>query len=171
MVRIDRLPVHGGTMRVYLSRAAEDHAAPVRALEADERRAGLTSVGRYRRFAEEVRRSRAALVELLEHLATEGRRVVGYGAPAKGNTLLNYCGIDTRLIAFTVDKNPLKVGLFTPGSHLPVRPVDTLVAGADVPDYVLILAWNFADEIMQQQQAYRDRGGRFIVPGPEPRVV
>jgi hypothetical protein len=170
-VRIDRLPVHGGTLRMYLSRSADAHAAPVRALAAEERRTGLTTIDRYRRFAEDVRRSRTALVGLLEHLAAEGRRVVGYGAPAKGNTLLNYCGIDTRLIAFTVDKNPLKVGRFTPGSHLPVRPVDALVNGSGVPDYVLILAWNFADEIMQQQQAYRDRGGRFIVPGPEPRVV
>jgi hypothetical protein len=99
----------------------------------------------------------------------EGKRIAGYGAPAKGNTLLNYCGIGTDLLPYTVDKSPLKVGLWTPGMHIPVLPVAALLERQ--PDYVFILAWNFADEIMRQQQEYRRRGGQFIVPIPEPRVV
>ena len=95
--------------------------------------------------------------------------VAGYGAPAKGNTLLNYCGIDPTLVPYTVDKNPLKVGRLTPGMHIPVKTVDTLQQ--ERPDYVLVLAWNFADEIMQQQVAYREQGGRFIVPVPTPVIV
>ena len=93
----------------------------------------------------------------------------GYGAPAKGNTMLNYCGIDPTLVPYTVDRNPLKVGTFTPGMHIPVLDVKTLLERS--PDFVLILAWNFAEEIMEQQQAYRDRGGRFIVPIPSPRIA
>jgi novobiocin biosynthesis protein NovU/D-mycarose 3-C-methyltransferase len=171
VVRIDRVPVHGGSLRLYLSRSAAGHAPEVRALEAEERQAGVTEVARYRRFAHDVEAGRAELVGLLQRLTGEGKRVAGYGAPAKGNTLLNYCGIDTRLLPYTVDKNPLKVGLFTPGTHIPVRDVATLSNGASPPDYVLILAWNFAEEIMDQQRAHRDRGGRFILPVPRPQVV
>jgi len=105
---------------------------------------------------------------LREHRAA-GRRVVAYGAPAKGNTLLNYCGIGTDLLDYVVDRSPHKVGRFTPGSHLEVKPVEVLLS--DRPDYVLILAWNFAEEIMQQQREYAATGGRFILPLPEPRVV
>ena len=97
------------------------------------------------------------------------RAGVGYGAPAKGNTLLNYCGIDTRLLPYTVDKSPLKTGRYTPGMHLPVRETSALLE--DQPDYVMILAWNFADEVLKQQAPYREKGGKFIVPIPEPRVV
>lgn len=169
-VRIDPLKVHGGSVRLYLSRSANSHAALVRDLADDEERDGLARVERYRRFGVEVGRSRTALVTLLEQLAAKGKRVVGYGAPAKGNTLLNYCGIDTRLLPFTVDKNPLKVGLFTPGTHIPVRAVASLAEGEN-PDHLLILAWNVADEIMEQQQVLRDHGTRFIVPVPVARVV
>lgn len=94
---------------------------------------------------------------------------LGYGAPAKGNTLLNYCGINAQLLPYIVDKSPLKVGLYTPGMHIPVLLVETLLKKQ--PDYVLILAWNFAEEIVQQQQLYRERGGQFIVPLPEPRIL
>jgi SAM-dependent methyltransferase len=170
-LRIDRLPVHGGSMRLYLSRSARGHAPEVRDLEAAERKAGLAEVARYRRFAAEVNESRDVLVALLEQLAAAGRRVVGYGAPAKGNTLLNFCRIDRRLLGYTVDKNPRKVGMYTPGAHIPVREVSALCAGGQVPDYVLILAWNLAGEIMQQQQAVRDGGGRFIIPVPRAKVV
>jgi hypothetical protein len=98
-----------------------------------------------------------------------GHTLAGYGAPAKGNTLLNYCGIDGRVLPYTVDKSPLKVGLYTPGAHIPVLPVSVLLERQ--PDYVLVLAWNFAEEIMRQQQEYRSRGGRFIIPIPTPVVV
>jgi C-methyltransferase C-terminal domain len=105
----------------------------------------------------------------LESLKAEGKSIAAYGAPAKGNTLLNYCGIDTRLLDFAVDKNPLKVGLFTPGAHLPVLPVSAVLERQ--PDYLLILAWNFASEIMQQQSEFEARGGKFIIPIPEPRII
>jgi len=170
-VRVDRLPVHGGSLRWYFSRSSREHAASVRSLESEERRVGLAGPARYRQFAADIARSRDALVALLERFATEGRRLAGYGAPAKGTTLLNYSRIDTHLLPFTVDKNPRKVGLFTPGTHIPVRDVAALYTSAPPPELVLILAWNLADEIMQQQSAHRDRGGRFIVPVPRPQVL
>jgi hypothetical protein len=170
-VRIDRLPVHGGSLRLYLSRSADGHAPDVRALEAGERRAGLADAARYRQFAAEVHASRDALVGLLEDLTAKGKRVVGYGAPAKGNTLLNFCGIGPRLLHYTVDRNPRKVGSYTPGAHIPVRDVAALYEGGTVPDYVLVLPWNLADEIVQQQQGVRDRGGRFIIPVPKAQVI
>ncbi|MBA3884549.1 MAG: class I SAM-dependent methyltransferase [Acidobacteria bacterium] len=171
VVRIDRVPVHGGSLRLFFSRSAGRHAPDVLAMEVDEQRAGLMDIGRYQRFALEVEESRRILLELLERLAGEGREVAGYGAPAKGNTLLNFCRIDTRLLRYTVDRNPRKVGLYTPGTHIPVRDVSALTGADSLPDYVLILAWNLSEEIMQQQQTYRDRGGRFIVPVPRARVV
>ncbi len=170
-VRLDRLPVHGGTIRLYLSRSANGHSAQLRALADDERRRGITDVARYRAFATDVATSRAALVGLLSELVRSGKQVVGYGAPAKGNTLLNFCGIDTRFLPYTVDRNPLKVGLYTPGTHIPVRDVAALASTDRRPDYVLILAWNFADEIIDQQRAYREQGGKFIVPVPRPQVL
>ena len=169
-IRIDRLPVHGGSLRLYLSRSSGDHGEEARTMAGAEARAGLTGLARYRQFADAVRGHRTALVDLIDTLLAEGRRIAGYGAPAKGNTLLNYCGIDTRRLPYTVDRNPLKVGRFTPGTHIPVRDVAAL-AEDPPPDYVLILAWNIADEIMRQLQGVRDRGGRFIVPVPMPRVV
>jgi hypothetical protein len=170
VLQIDRVPVHGGSLRLYLSRSAGPHAAAVLAMGADEARRGLTGADRYRQFAQQVARHRDALVALLSRLGAEGRRIAGYGAPAKGNTLLNYCGIDTRVLPYTVDKNPLKVGLYTPGTHIPVRDVSVLSVEPR-PDCVLILAWNFADEIMAQQHAHRTNGGRFLLPVPEPQVV
>jgi hypothetical protein len=171
LVRLDHVPVHGGSLRMYagLPEHYGPHAAEVLALIEEERRLGLHDFGRYRTFADEVERSRAALRDLLESLKRQGRNIAGYGAPAKGNTLLNYCQIDTRLLSFTVDKNPLKVGLYTPGMHIPVLPVDSLLERQ--PDDVLILAWNYAAEVMRQQAGYRERGGRFIVPIPQPRVI
>jgi hypothetical protein len=170
-VRIDRLPVHGGSVRVCFSPAAKEHSPQVCEQEAEERRAGLAGVERYRQFAADVEASRTALVDLLERLATDGRAVAGYGAPAKGNTLLNFCRIDTRLLGYTVDKNPRKVGLFTPGAHLPVLDVSALSASETIPDRVVILAWNLAEEIMREQRAYRKRGGQFIIPVPRARVA
>ncbi len=170
-VRVDRLPVHGGSLRWYLSPSSGAPAAAVVSLAEEERRRGLTGVARYRQFAAAVHESRRALVDLLGRLSVEGRRVAGYGAPAKGTTLLNFCGIDTRLVPYTVDKNPRKVGLYTPGVHIPVRDVGALRAEGRDPDFVLILAWNLAEEIMQQLSAYRDRGGRFIIPVPRAEIV
>jgi SAM-dependent methyltransferase len=171
IVRIDRVPVHGGSLRVYagLPEQYASHSADALALAHEERGAGLTERRRYERFAADVTRSRQAIVDLLEGFKAEGTTVAGYGAPAKANTLLNYCGIDTELLPYTVDKNRMKVGLYTPGMHVPILPVSTLLERR--PDYVLILAWNLAEEIMTQQQEYRRQGGRFIIPIPEPRIV
>lgn len=170
VIRIDHVEVHGGSLRVYAGRSEDygHHSKEVLKWAEEERDAGLTSLSRYERFAAAVSKNREAIIDLLASLKREGRTVAAYGAPAKGNTLLNYCRVDASLIAYTVDKNPMKVGLFTPGMHIPVLPVSTLLKRQ--PDYVMILAWNFAQEIIEQQQEYRNRGGRFIIPIPEPRV-
>ena len=166
---VRRVAVHGGSLRVYASKDRRPAGAALEELRALERDRKLDTLAPYEAFAERVRAQRSALVGLLRGLRAEGKRVAGYGAPAKGNTMLNYCGIDTTLLDYTVDKNPLKQGMFTPGTRLPVRGAETLVA--DRPDYVLLLAWNFADEILRQQAAYRESGGRFIHPLPEPRIL
>jgi hypothetical protein len=112
---------------------------------------------------------RSSLVDLLNRLRSEGKRIVAYGSSAKGNTLLNFMEIGSDLVAYLVDKSPLKQGTFSPGMHLPVLPVERLVE--DRPDYALILAWNFTDEIVSQQQDYIEAGGRFIVPLPTPHII
>lgn len=171
IVRMDQVPVHGGSLRMYAGQREwyGNHSQEVAVMAQEESEAGLTTPACYQGFTAQVENNRRALQDLLETVTRQGRTIAGYGAPAKGNTLLNFCRIDTRFISYTVDKNPLKVGLYTPGMHVPVLPASTLLERQ--PDYVLILAWNFAEEIMRQQQAYRDRGGRFIIPIPEPRVV
>lgn len=171
LVRIDRVPVHGGSLRVFATRndAGCGHSPDALAFLDREREWGVDQPERYRGFARAVRENRDKLSGLLESLTAAGKTVAGYGAPAKGNVLLNYCGIDTTLLPFTVDRNPLKVGLYTPGTHIPVLPASALAERQ--PDYALVLAWNFADEIVRQQAAYRARGGRFIVPIPAPEVL
>lgn len=171
VVRIDRVPVHGGSLRLYAAPGNLEgtHAAEVMAVAAEERRSGLTKLERLRGFAAEVERNRSALVALLKRLKGEGNSIAAYGAPAKGNTLLNFCGVGTDLVAYTVDRNPLKVGCYTPGMHLPVLPVEVILERR--PDFLLILAWNFAEEIMRQQAEFAARGGRFILPLPLPELV
>jgi hypothetical protein len=171
VTRIDRVPVHGGSLRMYAAPQDEApvHADSARVIASEEDGLGLTAFDRFRSFAGAVEANRHSLVQLLENLHREGRSLAGYGAPAKGNTLLNYCRIGPRLLPFTVDRNPMKVGKYTPGMHIPVLPVSALVERQ--PDYVLILAWNFAEEVVSQQREYRDRGGQFIVPVPEPRIL
>jgi hypothetical protein len=169
--RIDEVAVHGGSIRMYAERAenGNGHAPEVMAMAESEKEEGLTSFETFEDFAKRVRSIRSNLVGMLNGLKADGCKLAAYGAPAKGNTLLNYCGIDSKVLEFAVDKNPLKVQMFTPGSHLPVLPVSALLERQ--PDYVLILAWNFADEIIEQQHEYLARGGRFIIPIPEPRIV
>jgi SAM-dependent methyltransferase len=170
ILRVDFVPVHGGSLRIYAgAKERGPHAPEVCALAAAEHARGLDGMPVYTGFAGAVATNRARLLELLHSLRAQGASIAAYGAPAKGNTLLNYCRIGTDLVSYTVDKNSLKVGLFTPGMHLPIRPLSALLE--DRPDYALILAWNFSDEIMRQQREYRDRGGRFIVPIPKPKVI
>ena len=171
IVRIDFVPVHGGSLRMYAGRSEDHdgHAGEVRKLAAAERDAGMASLTRWRKFAEAAEAQRAELVSLLRRLAEAGKTVAGYGAPAKGTTMLNFCGVGPDLVPFTVDRSHLKVGTLMPGTHIPVLPVDTILARQ--PDFLLILAWNFAEEIMEQQKEFRNRGGQFIVPIPSPRIV
>jgi hypothetical protein len=171
IVRIDQMSIHGGSLRVYagLPERYGDHSEMASSMAQEEQQTGATGLACYKQFASRVERNRQEICHLLGSLRQNGKSIAGYGAPAKGNTLLNYCGIGTDLVPYTVDKNPMKVGLYTPGMHIPVLPADEILARQ--PDFVLILAWNFAGEIMKQQQEYYRRGGRFIVPVPEPKVV
>ncbi len=168
---VEEVPVHGGSIRVFfrLRSAYPEHGPAPLEMAKRERAAGLTDVARYREFARDVEAQRDALLGLLRRLREDGKSVAGYGAPAKGHTLLNYCGIGPDLIPYTVDRNPLKVGRFTPGTRIPILNVEEIEARR--PDYLLILPWNFADEIMEQQAAFRAAGGRFILPVPTPVIM
>jgi SAM-dependent methyltransferase len=168
---VERLDVHGGSIRVF-ARPARNGSSPPGRVQAwidRETERGLFEAVTYDAFSERVKRIRRELMKLLHDFKADGRRIAGYGASARGNTLLNYYGIGPRLVDYIVDRNPLKHGLYSPGMHIPVLGVDRLAE--DRPDYLLLIAWNFADEIIAQQSAYRDQGGSFILPIPEPRVV
>jgi hypothetical protein len=169
---VEELPTHGGSLRVY-ARHRGDGTKPVapavEALLAREEAFGVRRLERYRAFAGQVEETKRALLDLLIRLRREGKRIAGYGAPGKGNTLLNYCAIRTDFLEFTVDRNPYKQGLFLPGTRVPILAPDDLFRRR--PDYVLVLPWNFADEIMAQTAGIREWGGRFIVPIPTARVV
>ncbi len=136
---------------------------------AAEEAAGLKSLERYERFATDVAANRAALRELLSRLKADGKTIAAYGAPAKGNTLLNYCGIRTDLLDFTVDRNPYKQGQFLPGTHIPIKHPDALEQAR--PDFILILPWNLKDEIAAQLSYTREWGARCVVPIPEVEVL
>jgi len=167
---VEELWTHGGSLRVYAQHSGGPHptAGTVPALLAREEAEGLASRARYARFAEDVKESKRALLELLIRLRREGKQVVGYGAPGKGNTLLNYCGIRTDLLDYTVDRNPYKVGLYTPGTRIPIFSPEKLAETR--PDYVVVLPWNLIDEIAAQLSYVADWGGRLIVPIPYARV-
>ena len=169
---VEELWTHGGSLRIY-GRPAADKSRPVServlALRAREEAAGYRDLAFYARFEEQVRETKRRLLELLIGLKRAGKRIVGYGAPGKGNTLLNYCGIRGDFLDFTVDRNPYKQGRFLPGTHIPILAPEKLDEAK--PDYVFILPWNFKDEIMKQLAHIRGWGGKFIVPIPEATVV
>ena len=168
---VHRLAVHGGSIRVFIRHAeAAGQLQPiVGEMLAEERHAGMQSVETYHAFAERISAVRDQLHVMLADLKAKGMKVAGYGAPAKGNTLLNYFQIGPEFLDFLVDRNPLKQGLLSPGMMIPVRGVEAIAE--DHPDVLLVLAWNFYDEIRQQQQAFVDGGGRFLVPLPEPTIL
>ena len=160
--------LHGGTLRYHVSHEPGRSPELVRYLE-QEAELGVDSFRYYEGFAARVETLKAELLALLRGLRAEGRTIAAYGAAAKGSTMLNFVGIDRDLVSFVVDRNVHKHGLHMPGTHQPILPVEALAA--ERPDYTLILAWNFKEEIMRQQQAYADAGGRWIVPVPRPEVV
>ncbi|MET1084746.1 MAG: class I SAM-dependent methyltransferase [Burkholderiales bacterium] len=169
---VEELPTHGGSLRIY-ARHTENATVPVfgrvEALREREFEAGLSRVECYDSFAEQVRETKRKLLEFLIAAKRAGKQVVGYGAPGKGNTLLNYCGIRTDFLDYTVDRSPHKQGRYTPGAHIPILHPDRIRQTR--PDYVLILPWNLKEEISRQMAFIRDWGGRFVVPIPEVRVL
>jgi SAM-dependent methyltransferase len=171
VVDVEELASHGGSLRVYARHAdaAGEPAASVKAVLDAEAGAGLHTVAGHAGFAEAVFEIKRDLVSFLLTARAEGRTVVGYGAPGKGNTLLNHCGIRSDLVSYTVDRNPHKHGRFTPGTHIPIHPPERIAQ--DRPDYVLVLPWNLRSEITAQLSYVRDWGGRLVFPIPRLDIV
>ena len=169
---VDELSTHGGSLRVY-ARHTEHQALAVTpqvdSLRELEQQSGFGSLAGYQSFAEQVIASKHKLLCFLIQAKADGKSIVGYGAPGKGNTLLNYCGIRTDFLDYTVDRSPHKQGMFTPGTHIPIMHPNEILRTR--PDYVLILPWNLADEICEQMAVIREWGGHFVIPIPEVRVL
>jgi hypothetical protein len=169
---VEELWTHGGSLRIY-ARPTADASRPVgprvTALRAREEALGFRDMATYAAFEERVRETKRRILELLIAAKRAGKRIAGYGAPGKGNTLLNYCGIRTDFLDFTVDRNPYKHGRFLPGTHIPCFAPDKI--DAEKPDYIFILPWNLKDEIMKQLAHTRAWGAQFIIPIPEPQIV
>jgi len=169
---VEEIPSHGGSLRLYVRHAAHEPLAitpNVAILMEKEEAAGMTRLDGYRGFEPKVHKVKRDLLKFLIAARENGKTVAGYGAPAKGNTLLNYCGIRTDLLAFTVDRSPHKHGKFLPGTRIPIQAPDHIMKAR--PDFLLILPWNLQNEIMEQMAAVREWGGQFVVPIPELQVL
>jgi SAM-dependent methyltransferase len=168
---VEELPTHGGSLRIY-ARHAQDSSKPIGAraqgLKAREEKAGFGRLDHYLSFGPQVEATKRKLLSFLIAARQEGKRVAGYGAPAKGNTLLNYCGVRMDFIDYTVDRSPHKQGHFLPGVHIPIHSPEKIRETR--PDYLLILPWNLREEVMGQMAFIREWGGKFVVPIPEVRV-
>ena len=168
---VEELPTHGGSLRIYGQH--NDGKKPISdrisKLKTQEIEAGLEQRSTYLGFGEQVKATKRHLLSFLIDIKNQGKSVVGYGAPAKGNTLLNYCGIRTDLLDYTVDRSPYKQGLFLPGTHIPIYHPDKIIETK--PDYLLILPWNIKDEIIEQMSHIREWGGQFVVPIPQVEVI
>jgi ABC-type transporter Mla MlaB component len=175
MVDVEHLPLHGGSLRVYFQREdgfrslEKEGKARVESILNNEAICGVDQFDFYQAFGEKVEKLRLKLLDLLREIKAQGKHIAVYGASAKSTTLLNYYGIGSETLDFVVDRSTVKQGLYTPGTHLPILHPKALLDHQ--PDYVLLLTWNFSDEILAQQLDYRKRGGRFIIPIPELRVV
>jgi hypothetical protein len=165
---VERIEIHGGSLRLYVGKTGTASGRVQKMLD-EETAWGVHRAEFYQGFGQRVERLRGELLGLLRKLKSEGRRIAVYGASAKGSTLLNYFKIGRDIVDFVVDRNTFKQGRYTPGTHLKIHSPDKLVE--DQPDYVLLLSWNFADEILAQQAAYRQSGGRFIIPIPSVKVA
>ena len=168
--RIEKLPIHGGSLRIHASKAGTRTVeSSVDAIIEEETASGASSPVYYEEFSRAVVALKKNLLDLLARLKSQGHSIAAYGASAKGSTLLNYCGIGRETLSFIVDRSTYKQGKFSPGMHLPILPPEALMERH--PDYTLLLTWNFAEEILIQQKDYRAAGGRFIVPVPKPTIV
>ncbi|MCX9014406.1 MAG: class I SAM-dependent methyltransferase [Candidatus Methanoperedens sp.] len=167
---VEHFDIHGGSLIYFISNEGTHKVSPkVGQYVENEIQKGFDDVDIYYDFAGKTSHIKTKLMELLQQLKHDGHSIAAYGAPAKGNTLLNYCGISTDIVDYIVDKSKYKQGLYTPGTHIPVYSTERLLE--DMPDYTLLLAWNFADEILGQQKLYREKGGKFIIPIPDIKVV
>ena len=171
LIDVEELPTHGGSLRVYLANEDSRWATDDRVAELLERekRHGLTDMTTYTSFAYKAERAKRDLLAFLISAKNEGKRICGYGAPGKGNTLLNYCAIGTDFLDFTVDRNPYKHGRFTPGMHIPIKSIEAIDQAK--PDYILILPWNLKDEIIKQLHHVAAWGAKFVVPIPFVTVI
>jgi hypothetical protein len=167
---VDEIPTHGGSLRIFARPAGNEPVSDnIIALRRKEADAGLSDLDTYTVFGEKAQEIKRSLLDFLSAAKREGKRVAAYGAPAKGNTLLNYCGVRRDLVEFTVDRSPAKQDRFLPGTHIPVYAPEKVAEAK--PDYLLILPWNIKDEIMAKMQHIRDWGGKFVVPIPKVEVL
>jgi hypothetical protein len=169
---VEELPTHGGSLRIYAKHSENKEIKieqRVEKLKEVEKQKGLSDLQTYLSFSQKVRDTKRKLLSFLIQVKMDGKTVVGYGAAAKGNTLLNYCGIRTDFIDYTCDRSPHKQGKFLPGTHIPIYSPDKIAETK--PDYVLILPWNLKEEITQQLSNVREWGGKFVVPIPEVEIL